>query len=146
MASDEHCGRALCRWINGIYGLTHTHAQLNDATHDELSKMFGVGNLTALRHLALIMKAGHVVDSNGKDSYRDNPAGMDIPLLLLQGQRNHIFKPKGSEDTLRWLEKENGPGRYERLVLPDYAHLDFFLGRSANRDVFPEILKFLERT
>jgi hypothetical protein len=30
-------------------------------------------------------------------------------------------------------------------VLPDYAHLDVFIGKDAGRDVFPRMLDELER-
>ncbi len=146
MAREEKCGLALCRWVNAIYGLTHTHAQLNDATHLALHRMFDVGNLTALRHIALIMKHGHVVDHLGDNTYMPHASRVKQPLLLLQGERNYIFLPKGSQDTARWLRKSNGPNLYERKLLRGYAHLDGLLGRNAHEDVYPEIVEFLDRT
>jgi cholesterol oxidase len=146
MAADERCGLALCRWINAIYGLTHTHAQLNDATHLALHRMFDVGNLSALRHIALIMKYGHVVDHQGRNTYMPHAGRVKQPLLLLQGERNYIFLPKGSQDTARWLRKHNGPHLYERRLLRGYAHLDGLIGRNAHEDVYPGIVDFLERT
>jgi cholesterol oxidase len=147
MASNERCGLALCRWINAIYGLTHTHTQLNDATHTALNRMFDVGALPALRHVALIMKHGHVVDSRGGESYMPNVDRLrHTRLLLLQGEKNFIFLPDGSKRTAQWLRNANGPNLYERHLMRGYAHLDGLLGRDAHNDVFPSILNFLEKT
>lgn len=145
MPREEHCGQALCRWINLIYGCTHRHAQLNDATHRALIDMFGVGDLTALRHVALMMKNRGAVDRHGQNVYMPHADRMAIPLLLLQGAHNYIFLPKGSERLVQWLRDRNGPGLYERKVLREYAHLDGFIGRDAHRDVFPDILDHLDR-
>ncbi|HEX2156867.1 MAG TPA: hypothetical protein VHS79_07775, partial [Actinomycetes bacterium] len=57
----------------------------------------------------------------------------------------HIFHPEGSLRTLRWLQQANDPSLYERVVLPDYAHLDALIGRNAARDVFPVITGHLQR-
>src|SRR5262249_33618077 len=56
MASQERCGLAVCRWINSVYGCTHRHAELNQATHDALKDMFGVGNTLAFDQMALMVR------------------------------------------------------------------------------------------
>jgi cholesterol oxidase len=145
LASSERCGKATCRWINAIYGNTHRHEQLNDATHDLLDDLFGVGDLTALGHLATIMQRRAVVTAEGADVYRAHPERLRLPILLVQGAHNDIFHPEGSLRTLRWLQGANERSLYERLVLPDYAHLDALIGRNAHVDVFPHISRHLDR-
>ncbi|HTU75832.1 MAG TPA: GMC oxidoreductase [Trebonia sp.] len=147
MPAEEDCGQAVCRWINAIYGCTHHHAQLNDATHRALNEMFGVGNLDALRHLALMMRAGTAVTRSGGSDYLEHPERFaGTKLLLLQGQRNYIFHPAGTLRTLRWLQEHNRHGHYERLVLARYAHLDAIVGARAAVDVYPRIADFFDRT
>ncbi|WP_131747398.1 hypothetical protein [Frankia sp. Cppng1_Ct_nod] len=144
MAGPERCGQALCRWINGIYGCTHRHARLNQATHEALNDMFGVGNVTALRHLALMMRGSLVVDDAGRDVYTRNPEFLRLPIRFLQGTDNYIFLPDGSERTMHWLREANGPDLYSRSLLPGYAHLDAIIGRDADRDVYPLITGHFE--
>ena len=145
--AEEQCGQAVCRWINAIYGCTHRHAQLNDATHRALNEMFGAGNLEALRHLALMMRRGLAVTHDGGDDYFKHPERFaGTKLLLLQGQHNYIFRPAGTLRTLRWLQEHNPRGHYERTVLPGYAHLDAIVGSRAAVDVYPRITDFFERT
>jgi len=147
MAAEERCGQAVCRWINAIYGCTHRHEQLNDATHRALNEMFGAGSLKALRHLALMMRQGRAVAYDGGEDYFEHPERFaGTKLLLLQGRHNYIFRPAGTLRTLRWLQEHNPRGHYERIVLPDYAHLDALVGARAAVDVYPGITDFFERT
>jgi len=144
--AEERCGQAVCRWINAIYGCTHRHAQLNDRTHRALNEMFGVGNIRAIKHLALMMRKSLAVTEQGRKDYFANPGNMaDVKLLLLQGRHNYIFRPPGTLRTLRWLRAHNPDGQYQRLVLPGYAHLDAIIGARAATEVYPEIVRFLDQ-
>jgi cholesterol oxidase len=145
MPRSERCDKALCRWINAIYGCTHTHDQLDDATHDHLDDMFGVGNLTSLGHLGTIMQRRLVVDAQGESVYTAHPERLQLPILLVQGEQNYIFHPEGTMRTLRWLQSHNEPSLYQRLLLPRYAHLDALIGRSAAHDVYPKLSEHLDR-
>ena len=107
--------------------------------------MFGVGSVPVLRQLSTITRAKRLVDRDGRDVYLGHPERLDLPILFLQGERNSIFLPPGSARTMAWLRKHNGTGRYQRRVLPRYAHLDTIVGRDAARDVYPHILRFLDQ-
>jgi cholesterol oxidase len=85
------------------------------------------------------------VAADGGDSYVSQPERLRLPILLVQGQRNYIFRPDGSLRTLRWLQEANDPALYERVVLPGYAHLDALIGRDAPTDVFPVVSGHLDR-
>jgi cholesterol oxidase len=146
MPRGERCGIALCRWVNAIYGLTHAHDPLNEAVHRRLPALFGVANLEALKHLAMMVRRGKAVDHLGRDVYLPKHARLkDTPILFLQGERNFIFLPEGSRRTLRYLRKHNGPDLYRREIIRDYAHLDAMIGRDADADVFPKISAFLDQ-
>ena len=146
MPAEEHCGQAVCRWINAVYGCTHRHAQLNDATHQALNDMFGFGNIESMEHLSLMLRKGHAVTHSGGMDYFDHPERMaGTRLLLLQGMRNYIFHPVGSFRTWRWLRSQNPHGDYQRKELPGYAHLDAIVGARAAADVYPSIAEFLGR-
>jgi cholesterol oxidase len=142
----ERCGQAVCRWINGIYGMTHRHAQLNDATHEALNEMFGFGNTEALDHLLHMLGAGRALTAAGGEDYLAHPELLaDKSILLLQGRENYIFHPAGTRRTLHWLTEHNPQGDYERVVLPGYAHLDAIVGARAAAEVYPVITNFLDQ-
>ena len=141
---DERCSSAVCRWIFAFYGPTHRHAQLNQATHDDLGRLFGVADLDALNHISRMIRAGAAVDRDGNDVYLPHVERLNFPILFLAGDQNRIFLPETSARTYAWLRAANGTELYERLVLKGYAHLDGFIGRDAARDVYPKILSHLD--
>ena len=142
----EHCGEPVCRFINAVYGCTHTHAELDDATHRSLNDSFGYGNTQTLEHLALIMRRRLAVDAQGNDVYTRHPERLALPIHFLAGAHNYIFKPAGTEATLDWLRAHNDPALYSCSWLADYAHLDGIIGRDAAIDVFPSVLAHLDAT
>ncbi len=142
----ERCGNAVCHWVFAMYGPTHRHAQLNEATHRALAEMFGVGDLHALDHIALIARKRHAVDHRGRDVYLPHVRRLAFPIMFLAGQHNRIFLPKTSKRTYDWLQANNAPSLYTREVLDEYAHLDGIVGKHAVRDVYPKIRAHLDRT
>ena len=119
--------------------------QDDDAFSGALDDLFGVGNLAALGHMGTIMQRRLAVDVDGDDVYTRHPERLRLPILLVQGEKNYIFRPPGSMRTLRWLQTANEPSLYERVVLPGYAHLDALVGRDAATDVYPLISGHLDR-
>jgi cholesterol oxidase len=143
----ERCGLSVCRWINTIYGLTHTHSQFNDATHDEIGDIFGVGNLASLRHIGQTMIHHRLVGPQGEDVYLTDEKirNLSMPIHFLSGELNYIFRPKGIQKTIEYLSDKNPKGDYTADFLPTYAHLDTMIGRNAARDVYPLIVNQLKR-
>jgi cholesterol oxidase len=68
-----------------------------------------------------------------------------MPISMITGSRNRMFLPQGLAATHDMLRDANGPELYTRHVVEGYAHLDLWLGRDAERDVFPIALAELER-
>jgi cholesterol oxidase len=149
--AGERCGLSVCRWINAIYGLTHTHSQFNNATHDELGDIFGIGDLLAIRQIGRTMVRRRLVDANGGDTYLtpDNVKNLNIPIHFCAGMLNYIFRPKGTRVTVEFLSEQNPTlaqkGYYTASYLPAYAHLDTMIGRNSARDVYPLIVDQLDR-
>jgi cholesterol oxidase len=150
--SKEQCRNAVCRRNLFLYGEVVRHDQLNQDTHDAMYDLFADGNLTSLRHLTRMIRARHVMPARGRTNpYLSKEAAdrLTFPVTLIQGLDNGIFKPHGAERTLAWLDENwrhpdrESPHRLRRI--PDYGHLDLFIGRNAWADVFPIIEQELER-
>ena len=137
LPAGERCGLSVCRWINAIYGLTHTHSQFNDATHNEIGDIFGIGDLESLRHIGVTMVRHRLVDKEGGDVYLTAPnvANLTMPIHFLAGGLNYIFRPKGTRASLDFLHKMNpaivAKDFYTATFLPTYAHLDTMIGRNS---------------
>ncbi|HEX8918214.1 MAG TPA: alpha/beta fold hydrolase [Chloroflexota bacterium] len=142
---EEPCDNPICRRVVFIYGESYKHSQLNKTTHDAIGQFFGIASLTALKQLGIIVREGHVVDKNGKNAYLPHLDRLAIPIAFIHGADNHIFFPRGSEITYDMLRDANGDDLYTRHVIPDYAHMDLFVGKDTSRDVYPTILQELEK-
>ena len=99
------CGRRRCRGPSAAAsrcagGSTPStaaptrHDQLDDATHDELDDMFGVGNLSALGHIGTIMNRRLVVDADGNEAYTRHPERMQVPDPARAGREELHLPPR----------------------------------------------------
>jgi cholesterol oxidase len=138
------CNSAVCRRIWLIYGEVYGHAQLNDATHQAIHEMFGIADITTFKHLLTMISAGQVVDAEGKDVYLPNIQRLKIPLTFFQAMNNHLFLPEGTERSYELLVAKNGADGYLRVQIPNYNHMDCFVGKNAAQDIYPLILAQLD--
>jgi hypothetical protein len=143
--SQDHCNSPFCRRVLFLYGEVYDHSKLNQATHQALPEVFGVANLTTFMQLGRLLNKGHAVSADGREIYLPEAARLRIPIAFLHGENNRLFLPQGSESTFHFLCKMNGPEYYVRHVVPNYAHMDCFVGQDADRDVFPIVLAELDK-
>ena len=144
MQSEERCGSATCRRISFLYSNLYEHDQLNEATHEALHEMFGVGNMTGFEHIAQLVRRGHLAGAGGEDVYMPHLERLAIPICFIHGAENNCFLTEGSELTVRALGEKNGTRLYTRHVIPNYGHIDCVFGKDAVSDVYPFILHHLE--
>ena len=113
---------------------------------EAVPSFFGASNMTFFEHMGvMVRKGGRAVDARGRDVYLSNTDRYRMPISLITGEHNRMFLPRGLEATHDLLRAANGPELYTRHVIEGYAHLDLWLGRDAERDVFPIALAELER-
>lgn len=144
----EHRTRsATSRRITAIYGPLYEIAQLNQATLDAMPEMFGKANISAMRQLSKIARAGHVVPAGRGPGYLGtaNLRNFAIPTLFVHGELNRTFLPSGTRRTIAALSQANGAELYERHVVPGTGHIDCIFGKDAVRDVYPRILAHLDQ-
>jgi cholesterol oxidase len=142
--THERCTNPTCRRILLLFGESFRHDQLNTATHDAMHEWFGTTSLPGLAHLALMVRVGHTVDKDGREAYLPHLGRLALPISFIHGTRNREFLPEATWQTFTCLCKENGPDLYRWRAIPNYGHMDCFIGKDAARDVFPIILEELE--
>jgi cholesterol oxidase len=143
---EERTNSAIDRRIVFMYGQLWELDQLNTATHDTLHELFGVANIDAFEHLALLLRKGYAVDALGNDTYMPQVARLALPIRFIHGAENETFLPESTELTLQWLSAANGAHWYDRKLIPGYGHIDCIFGKNAVSDVYPLILEHLEKT
>jgi cholesterol oxidase len=129
-----------------MYAPLYEHDQLNAATHNVLHEMFGVANMRAFEHLALMTRKGHLVDAKGGEVYLPHLERLAIPIAFIHGAENACFLPKSTEITHDLLREKNGRQLYTRHVIPNYGHIDCIFGKNAVVEVYPFIVQHLEAT
>jgi cholesterol oxidase len=142
----EECTSAVCHRITFMYSLLYEHDQLNSATHDGLHEMFGIADMHAMEHLALMVRAGALRSADGQDIYLPHLERLAIPITFIHGAENSCFLPESTAKTMELLAQHNGAHFYRRHVIPGYGHIDCIFGKRAVLDVYPLILEHLETT
>jgi choline dehydrogenase-like flavoprotein len=134
------------RRIYFIYGDVFDYSRIDEATmRESVPSFFGNGNITFFEHISRMIRRGRAVDAQGRDAYWPNADRFRMPVSFITGAHNRMFVPQSIDRTYAALVQANGPEHYVKHVLPDYAHLDLWLGADAARDVFPIALAELER-
>ncbi|PHR19861.1 MAG: hypothetical protein COA41_06830 [Sphingopyxis sp.] len=143
----QACKNPTCRRVFGVFGPSWDHRQLGHDTHLALGSMFSRVSLSPFKQLQKIMHKGLAVNADGKPVYTDDGAArrLTLPISFLSGATNQIFYPESGQRTRVWLSEHNGKSLYRQRIIPDYGHMDLFIGRNAHRDVTPWILEELER-
>lgn len=148
----HECANPVCKMVSFTYGsgfpALWRHENLNAETHDEyIPREFGRVSMAFFRQMARCVEAGHLVSYEAlpglPEDYLRQPPQTDARIVFVAGERNRCFLPQ-SQIRTHALFSRREPGRHALHVLPDYGHLDLFLGQDADRDVFPLILRELD--
>ena len=142
----DHDTNPVSRRITFLYGKQFQRRHLGRLTYDcGLREIFGVASLAALEHQATLVRAGHLVDAQGREAYMGRIHDrLCLPIAFIHGCENKCILPESSERTYRRLTERYGPHSYSRHVLPGYGHLDCILGKDAVRDVYPLVVAALD--
>ncbi|KAI0866032.1 glucose-methanol-choline oxidoreductase [Xylaria cubensis] len=150
----EICNNATCHRISLVFARCWNHRNLNEATHRQIDRFFGGVNMTLLH---LLMKQGfngHVMSNGPLYERLDTPENVlklkGIPFLLFVGGDNAVLSPESTERTYEILTdtfsaRHDIGIQYRRRVVPDYGHLDCWMGRNAWKDVYPFVLEEVDR-
>lgn len=146
--SPVSCLSPTCHRINAIFGPSYRHAQLNQATHNAISDLFGPVSTAPFIHIAKIFREGRVVSADGTFDYLAHPDRLRMPIHFIAGGRNQEMLPEATLRTLAWLRRQNPSHQnlYSRAVYPEYGHMDCFIGKSAADDIFGELIDVLDQT
>lgn len=147
---DEGCGNPICHRATFLYGLLYQHEKLNEMLHSNLQELLGVHDVDVFKHLAAMVRAGKVVDAQGRDVYLTGTGGMKglegmrLPIGFIHGDRNETYLPKSTELTFNMLVEHFPEQPYERHLIPGYGHIDCIFGKDASVDVYPVIRQYLD--
>jgi len=151
-ATHRECDNPVCRMVSNIYGAGHptlwSHENLNAQTHEWLKYEFAKVPLSFFAQMITSLRAGYMVPVDG---YRELPADVvkrrpqtDARFVFMAGRKNECFLFESQRRSYEALSRYRRD--YHSLhVLPNYGHLDVFMGKNAAWDVFPIIQAELNR-
>jgi len=138
-------------WGTGWPAL-YSHENLLGVTHRRGGDLYGATSLHYYRHVRKMVAAGNrAVKYDPKnpllgalpDDYLKYAREIETPVLFMTGRNNNVFRDSNilCHQTLEKIV----PGRHELEVFNGYGHQDVFMGKSVADDIFPRLLKFLEK-
>lgn len=145
----EMCNNVSCHRCSLVFGRLWNHRNLNEATHRQINRFFGGVNMTLLNLLMQMGHRGHVTANaplyTALDTEKNIRRLQGIPFLLFSGSDNKVLTPESTDRTYSILRDTFGEDNYTRQVVPNYGHLDCWMGRQAYKDVFPMLREEVDR-
>ncbi|MCB1986368.1 MAG: alpha/beta fold hydrolase [Burkholderiales bacterium] len=150
--THHECNNAVCKQVSFTYGsgfpALWSHENLNDETHEWLKEEFAEVPLRFFDQILRCIKRGNLVSIEG---FKELPADFaaegpktDARFAFFAGQDNLCFLPVSQEKSFEYFS--NIRKDYHTLhLLPNYGHLDVFMGKNAARDTFPLLIAELGR-
>lgn len=148
--THHECDNAVCKWASFTYGsgfpTLWRHENLDEPTHEWLRNEFGAVPLSFFLQMGKCVRRGSLRSlgtyAELPDDFLEHAPKTSARFALFAGELNECFLPEGQQLTHLYLEKHR-PRFHSLRLVPGYGHLDIFLGRNAERDVYPLIEKEL---
>lgn len=153
----RECDSPECHMISVMWGqgrpACYEHRNLDPRTHERLGDLFGATSMHYLRHIRKLVDHGFLRSYDGGRSHAGAAPGGDyasgigrlnMPIFFLTGRNNRVFLDSNCR-AYSYLAEHGGHDRSRLFIVPDYGHQDIFMGKNADRDVFPHILSFLRQ-
>ena len=151
-ATHHECNNAVCKQVSFTYGIGFptlwSHENLNEETHEWVKQEFAQVPRTFFNQIARSVNTGHLVSVEGKKElprdFTARPPETDARFAFFAGEKNRCFLPESQVRSFEYFDSFHED--YHSLVLiPEYGHLDVFMGKNATIDVFPLMLEELEK-
>ena len=150
--THHECDNAVCKQVSFTYGsgfpALWRHENLNTTTHEWLKEEFGPVPLCFFAQIVRCIQQGHLVAVEG---FADLPADFvqappqtDARFAFFAGALNRCFLPESQRRSHAYFEQQRAD--YHSLhIIPNYGHLDVFMGKNAVNDTYPLLLQELEK-
>lgn len=152
----RECDVPACHVVSFMWGSGHPaawmHENLLDVTHQRTADLFGSVNINYYKHIRKMVSAGKAVKMYPDDprydllpdDYLTAAVKLQTPVLFTSGAKNRVF-PDSNSRTFRALKQGGSAASHEYKEFAGYGHQDPFMGKNADRDIFPAFLEFVDR-
>lgn len=150
--THHECNNAVCKQVSFTYGTGFpalwSHENLNDETHEWLKEEFAEVPLRFFEQIVRCIKHGSLVTVEGfkelaSDFAKEGPK-TEARFAFFAGKDNLCFLPTGQEKSYEYFS--NLRKNYHTLhLIPNYGHLDVFMGKNAHIDTYPLLIAELDK-
>lgn len=147
----HECRNTVCKMVSFTYGsgfpALWRHENLSESTHEWLKEEFGDVPLRFFKQIGRCVRQGHLVAVEGLPGLpADFTAAPQIGarFAFFAGAKNRCFLPESQQRSWQFFDALR-PGFHSLHVLPEYSHLDMFMGKNAATDVFPLMIRELDK-
>ncbi|MEO3736262.1 hypothetical protein [Shewanella baltica] len=151
--THHECNNAVCKQVSFTYGsgfpALWRHENLNEDTHEWLKEEFGAVPLRFFQQITRCVQHGHLVSFQDfqelpKDFTAEKPR-TDARFAFFSGEKNLCFLPQSQIQSFNYFDALR-PDYHSLHLLPEYGHLDVFMGKNAAKDTFPLIIAELNKS
>jgi len=151
--THHECDNLVCKLSSFTYGAgTPTlwrHENLNPAIHEWIKGEFASVPLTFFKQMRQCVEIGHLLPvselSGLPASFVDSSPKTHARIAFIAGQQNECFTWQSQQNTYNYFNQIR-PNYHTLHVIPEYGHLDIFIGKNAARDTFPILISELNRS
>jgi alpha-beta hydrolase superfamily lysophospholipase len=133
------CDNPACYRHSATFGDLIFHDRVDERTHTLMGDLVPVV-VTGFLHDVGVHARRRTVLEHADLAHLDRLA---FPIQLVSGRENRMFVPESTARSYERLVEANGPERYERIVHEGFGHLDYYIGRGADEEIWPGYLKVL---
>ena len=151
-ATHHECANPVCKWISFTYGVGFptlwSHENLDETTHEWIKQEFAKVPLRFFEQMGACLKKGHLIGWQRcpglPDDFVAEPPKTKARIAFFAGENNQCFLAESQKRTHAYFNNIR-PNYHSLTIIPNYGHLDVFLGKNAAQQVFPSMLEELER-
>jgi hypothetical protein len=146
-------GNKVSKHVSFTYGTGHptlwNYDNLNAATQDWLQHEFAAVPLGFFKQIIRCIRQGNLIaveqNADLPKDFAAQPPRTDARFAFFAGEDNLCFLPDSQIKSFKYFDRLR-PDYHSLNLVKGYGHLDMFMGEHASRDVFPLMIKELDRT
>ncbi len=150
--THHECNNTVCKMVSFTYGAGFPalwrHENLTESTHEWIKEEFGNVPLCFFLQMARCVRRGNLIPVGGfpqlPTDFATSPPKTQARIAFFSGEKNLCFLPESQRKSWRYFDQLQ-PGFHSLHVLPEYSHLDIFMGKDAAKDVFPLMITELSK-
>jgi cholesterol oxidase len=133
------CDNPACYRHSATFGDLILHERVDPTTHAMMGDLVPEVVCGFLHDVAIHSRRQTVLEEEDL-AHLDRLA---LPIQLVSGSENRMFVPESTERSYQRLVEANGAGSCTRKLYPGFGHLDCYIGRGADEEIWPGFLSVL---